>query len=210
MLGQEVDQEKVPAERLRSMEGTVILNLTFAIQQDQELGKLLVKHLKTNSGLTSFRLALALSLARVHRFQESRGNHKTLCPPNPFFFFFLFLPFFSPQILQDTVLEILRTRTLSIFKTHAMLGTSPFLHGLFSAQLVPVDRLFLGVVDNSRAGWDHVIQGIVQMGLCLIDNHAYTKRKKRKKERRKQRKKEKEKEWRRRRKEIDKGEPAIV
>jgi hypothetical protein len=63
-------QHFVSGDRLRPMEGTVILHVTFAIQQDHELGKELLKIVKQTDKLTPFALALALSLMRTHRYED--------------------------------------------------------------------------------------------------------------------------------------------
>lgn len=129
-------------DRLLSVEGTIMLHLTFAIQQDQELGKLLVKMVKASPQLQPFGLALALSLTRVHRY-------------------------------QDAVLDTLKARIIVALKTQEMLQTSPFLTSAYQPLQIPIKRLFLGVVDNSRYGWDHVVHGLVQLGLTLVDHYAY-------------------------------------
>ena len=131
----------------------------------QELGKLLIKLLKGQSRLTTFRLALALSLTRVHRYQVPFARRGDFC--GVIYRALLLVP------PQDTVLDALKSRTHALFKTQSMLSMSPLLMDMFSSHLVPIDRMLLEVVEHSKAGWDHVIHGLVQMGLTLIDNYAY-------------------------------------
>lgn len=63
------DGPALTKERLRPVQGTCILHISFAAKQDQELGKEFVKYLKSGVKLTTFSLALALALARIHRFE---------------------------------------------------------------------------------------------------------------------------------------------
>ncbi|XP_077861464.1 Fanconi anemia group I protein-like, partial [Saccoglossus kowalevskii] len=66
----------VSQDQLRHIEGTVILHVTFAVKQDQELGREFIKYLKAGQQgssakiVTAFNMALALSVARIHRFEE--------------------------------------------------------------------------------------------------------------------------------------------
>ncbi|ELU05346.1 hypothetical protein CAPTEDRAFT_103113, partial [Capitella teleta] len=59
-------------ENLHLIEGTVLLHMKFAVKQDQELGKAFVKILKSEGleNASAFSLALALSIARMHFFEE--------------------------------------------------------------------------------------------------------------------------------------------
>ncbi|XP_041370521.1 Fanconi anemia group I protein-like [Gigantopelta aegis] len=68
--------EDLGVECLRQTEGTVILHVMFAVKQDQDLGREFVKYLKSTQlsspthVLEPFNLALALSIARIHRFED--------------------------------------------------------------------------------------------------------------------------------------------
>lgn len=78
-------QQNVTGDRLRPVEGTVILHVTFAIQQDQELGKELLRLLKQAPALSSFAVALVLSVARTHRYEDAILDMLKVCPPrSPF------------------------------------------------------------------------------------------------------------------------------
>uniref|UniRef100_UPI00398EAE1B Fanconi anemia group I protein isoform X2 n=1 Tax=Pristiophorus japonicus TaxID=55135 RepID=UPI00398EAE1B len=72
----ELEAATVPQDQLRHMEGTVILHIVFAIKLDHDLGRELIKYLKagqqgdTSRVLCSFNIALMLSVARIHRFED--------------------------------------------------------------------------------------------------------------------------------------------
>ena len=67
MVSTNVAEGVLTAQRLRPVQGTCILHITFAAKQDQELGRAFVKFLKSKPKLTAFSIALALSMARIHR-----------------------------------------------------------------------------------------------------------------------------------------------
>ncbi|KAG0002734.1 hypothetical protein BGZ65_002376 [Modicella reniformis] len=58
---------------LSAIESTVILHFSFAVKQDQELGTEMLKHMKSGKTayLTSFGLACLMTMARIHRFEDS-------------------------------------------------------------------------------------------------------------------------------------------
>ncbi|KAF9574437.1 hypothetical protein EC968_006597 [Mortierella alpina] len=58
---------------LSAIESTVILHFSFAVKQDQELGIALLKHMKSGKAtyLSSFSLACLMTMARIHRFEDS-------------------------------------------------------------------------------------------------------------------------------------------
>jgi Fanconi anemia group I protein len=68
--------EMVNVDELRHTEGNVILHIVFAIKQDQDRGREFLKYLKTcqlqanEHVLAPFNVALALSMARIQRFEE--------------------------------------------------------------------------------------------------------------------------------------------
>ncbi|XP_060709257.1 Fanconi anemia group I protein isoform X1 [Hemiscyllium ocellatum] len=72
----ELEAVTVPQDQLCHVEGTVILHIVFAIKLDHDLGRELIKYLKagqqgdTSRVLCSFNIALMLSVARIHRFEE--------------------------------------------------------------------------------------------------------------------------------------------
>ncbi|KAF9096291.1 hypothetical protein BGX29_008636 [Mortierella sp. GBA35] len=58
---------------LSAIESTVILHFSYAVRQDQELGTELLKHMKNGKTayLSSFSLACLMTMARIHRFEDS-------------------------------------------------------------------------------------------------------------------------------------------
>eukprot|EP00040_Diaphanoeca_grandis_P036746 m.235879 g.235879 ORF g.235879 m.235879 type:complete len:1292 (-) comp33672_c0_seq1:320-4195(-) len=61
----------IGSEALRPIQGTIILHVSFAAKQDQELGREILKYLKSDIELGPFATALALSLSRIQRFEDS-------------------------------------------------------------------------------------------------------------------------------------------
>nr|XP_054766661.1 Fanconi anemia group I protein-like [Lytechinus pictus] len=74
--GEELVSSSFSKEHLRHTEGTIIIHITFSIKQDQELGREFIKFLKSvqlrdcSTVLAPFNVALALSVAQIHRFEE--------------------------------------------------------------------------------------------------------------------------------------------
>ncbi|XP_048418607.2 Fanconi anemia group I protein isoform X2 [Stegostoma tigrinum] len=69
----ELEAVTVPQDQLCHIEGTVILHIVFAIKLDHDLGRELIRYLKAGDAgrvLCSFNIALMLSVARIHRFEE--------------------------------------------------------------------------------------------------------------------------------------------
>ncbi|KAK6475043.1 Fanconi anemia group I protein-like isoform X1 [Huso huso] len=136
----DVEVASVPQDQLRHVEGTVILHLVFAIKLDHELGRELVKYLKGEVGkmLCPFNIALVLSMARIHRFEEQ-------------------------------VSDFLKTTIIKCFRDSQIQQGSKFIQ-----ELVPlhcsVSDMIMETVKNSVFGWDHVTQGLVELGLMLMDS----------------------------------------
>ncbi|KAF9282708.1 hypothetical protein BGZ68_005817 [Mortierella alpina] len=66
---------------LSAIESTVILHFSFAVKQDQELGTALLKHMKSGKAtyLSSFTLACLMTMARIHRFEDSVMDYLKSC-----------------------------------------------------------------------------------------------------------------------------------
>ncbi|XP_078588448.1 Fanconi anemia group I protein-like [Branchiostoma floridae x Branchiostoma japonicum] len=132
------------ADQLCHMEGTIILHITFAIKQDQDLGREFVKFLKAGQQgsltkiLSPFNVALALSVARIQRFEEP-------------------------------IFEFLKSAISRSFKDEQIRQGSKWV-----TEMVPessnVTESLLETVKNSSYGWDHVTQGLVQLGFTLMDS----------------------------------------
>lgn len=134
--------QTVSKDQLRHMEGTVILHITFAVKQDQELGKEFIKYLKAHQStpssiLTPFNIALALSIAQIHRFEE-------------------------------TIFEYMKSAVLRSFKDEERRKQSKWVRENIPA-CCSVQEQVLETVRNSLFGWDHVTQGLVQLGFTLMD-----------------------------------------
>ncbi|XP_028390855.1 Fanconi anemia group I protein-like isoform X2 [Dendronephthya gigantea] len=132
----------ISSDQLRHTEGNVILHITFAMKQDQELGKEFVKHLKASQQhpqkiLVAFNLAIALSVAQIHRFEEP-------------------------------IFDVLKAAVLKCFKSIRLRNASKWMQD--NVENIPdISKEILQTVQNSMFGWDHVAQGIVQLGFLLMD-----------------------------------------
>ncbi|KAM6201256.1 Fanconi anemia group I protein isoform 2-T2 [Rhynchocyon petersi] len=141
-----LDLITVPSGELRHVEGTVILHIVFAIKLDRDLGRELLKHLKTgqqgdhSKNLCPFTIALLLSVTRIQRFQEQ-------------------------------VFDLLKTSVVKSYKDLQLLQGSKFLQNLVS-QKSCVSSMILEVVKNSVHSWDHVTQGLVELGFLLMDSYG--------------------------------------
>ncbi|KAM6304685.1 Fanconi anemia group I protein [Podargus strigoides] len=144
---QSVDLEvaTVPLDELRHVEGTVILHIVSIVNLDQDLGKELIKHLKTEQqkdpgrALCPFSVALLLSVAVKHR-------------------------------LQEQIFDFLKTSITRSCKDLKFLQASKFLQNLFPQQY-DITAVILEVVKNSAFGWDHIIQGLVDLGFGLMESY---------------------------------------
>lgn len=133
-------------ETLRHTEGTVILHISFAVKQDQELGREFVKCLKANQlcsatkTLAPFSLALSLSLARIHRFEEQ-------------------------------IYDFLKAMVVKSYKDKEKQEQSGWVKEIVHDK-TNIDEYVLETVQNSTYGWDHVVQGLVQLGFILMDSYG--------------------------------------
>ncbi|NXW92750.1 FANCI protein, partial [Alopecoenas beccarii] len=135
----------MPLDQLRHVEGTVILHIVSVINLDQDLGKELIRLLKTEQqkdpgrALCPFSVALLLSVAVKHR-------------------------------LQEQIFDLLKTSITRSCKDLQFLQASKFLQDLFPQQY-DVTAVILEVVKNSAFGWDHVTQGLVDLGFSLMESY---------------------------------------
>nr|XP_016782881.3 Fanconi anemia group I protein isoform X8 [Pan troglodytes] len=159
-----LDVVTVPSGELRHVEGTIILHIVFAIKLDYELGRELVKHLKvgqqgdSNNNLSPFSIALLLSVTRIQRFQDQVLD-----------LLFIFFHLFLLTILK--VLDLLKTSVVKSFKDLQLLQGSKFLQNLVPHRSY-VSTMILEVVKNSVHSWDHVTQGLVELGFILMDSYG--------------------------------------
>ncbi|XP_010619360.1 Fanconi anemia group I protein isoform X3 [Fukomys damarensis] len=140
-----LDLVTVPSGELRHVEGTVILHIVFAIKLDCELGRELLKHLKAGRG-------------------DSSNN---LCP----FSVALLLSVTRIQRFEEQVFDLLKTSIVKSFKDLQLLQGSKFLQNLVPHRTC-ISAMILEVVKNSVNSWDHVTQGLVELGFILMDSYG--------------------------------------
>ncbi|XP_066491115.1 Fanconi anemia group I protein [Tiliqua scincoides] len=142
----DLEEATVPLDQLRHVEGTVILHIVLAINLDQDLGKELIKYLKSEQqagpgkALCPFGITVLLSVARIHRFEEQ-------------------------------VFDFLKTSVMRSFKDLQFIQGSKFLQDLSPVQY-NISAMILEVVANSVFGWDHVIRGLMDLGFILMDSYG--------------------------------------
>uniref|UniRef100_A0A8C4PQ64 FA complementation group I n=1 Tax=Equus asinus asinus TaxID=83772 RepID=A0A8C4PQ64_EQUAS len=139
-----LDLVTVPSGELRHVEGTIILHIVFAIKLDCELGRELLKHLK------------------VAGQQGDLSNN--ICP----FSIALLLSVTRIQRFEEQVFDLLKTLIVKSFKDLQLLQGSKFLQNLVPHRS-SVSAMILEVVKNSVHSWDHVTQGLVELGFILMD-----------------------------------------
>ncbi|NXT24142.1 FANCI protein, partial [Syrrhaptes paradoxus] len=143
---QSVDLEvaTMPLDQLRHVEGTVILHIISVINLDQDLGEELIRHLKT---------------------EQQKDPGRALCP----FSVALLLSVAVKHRLQEQIFDFLKTSITKSCKDLQFLQASKFLQDLFPQQY-DVTAVILEVVKNSAFGWDHVTQGLVELGFSLMES----------------------------------------
>ncbi|XP_069480410.1 Fanconi anemia group I protein isoform X2 [Ambystoma mexicanum] len=142
----ELEAVSIPHDQLRHVEGTIILHIVFAIKLDQDLGRELVKYLKAG---------------------QQGDTSKIICP----FSVALLLSVARIQRFEDQVFEFLKTSIVKSFKDLQFQTGSKFLQDLVP-QPSCVSAMILETVKNSVFGWDHVTQGLVELGFILMDSFA--------------------------------------
>ncbi|NXW37902.1 FANCI protein, partial [Phaetusa simplex] len=144
---QSVDLEvaTVPLDQLRHVEGTVILHIVSVINLDQDLSEELIRHLKT---------------------EQQKDPARALCP----FSVALLLSVAVKHRLQEQIFDFLKTSITRSCKDLQFLQASKFLQDLFPQQY-DVTTVILEVVKNSAFGWDHVTQGLVDLGFSLMESY---------------------------------------
>uniref|UniRef100_A0A803XVF0 FA complementation group I n=1 Tax=Meleagris gallopavo TaxID=9103 RepID=A0A803XVF0_MELGA len=135
----------LPLDQLRHVEGTVILHIVSAISLDQDIGEELIKHLKT---------------------EQQKDPGKALCP----FSVALLLSIAVKHRLQEQIFDFLKTSITRSCKDLQFLQASKFLQDLCPQQY-DVTAVILEVVKNSAFGWDHVTQGLVDLGFSLMESY---------------------------------------
>ncbi|XP_016318254.1 Fanconi anemia group I protein-like isoform X4 [Sinocyclocheilus anshuiensis] len=137
---EDVEVQTIPQDQLRHVEGTVILHIVFAIRLDHELGREFLKNLKA-------------------------AQSDPLCP----FSIALLLSVARIQRYEEQVFEFLKGTITKNFKDDQIQHSSKFLQELLP-QCNSISNMILDTVKNSVFGWDHVTQGLVQLGFILMDS----------------------------------------
>ncbi|XP_051548730.1 Fanconi anemia group I protein-like [Myxocyprinus asiaticus] len=137
---EDVEIQTIPQDQLRHVEGTVILHIVFAIRLDHELGREFFKSLKASQG-------------------------QPLCP----FSIALLLSVARIQRYEEQVFEFLKGAINKNFKDDQIQQGSKFLQELLP-QCNSISDMILDTVKNSVFGWDHITQGLVQLGFMLMDS----------------------------------------
>ncbi|KAL2300775.1 hypothetical protein Nmel_013664 [Mimus melanotis] len=144
---QSVDLEvaTMSLDQLRHVEGTVILHIVSVINLDQDLGEELIRHLKA---------------------EQQKDPSRALCP----FSVALLLSVAVKHRLQEQIFDFLKTSITRSCKDLQFLQASKFLQDLFPQQY-DITAVILEVVKNSAFGWDHVTQGLVDLGFSLMESY---------------------------------------
>ncbi|XP_065883264.1 Fanconi anemia group I protein-like isoform X2 [Dysidea avara] len=124
-------------------EGTVLLHISQAIKQNQELGKEFVKCLKAGVNCVSaiimspFSIALAMSMARMQRF-------------------------------EDQILDLMKSIVTRRLKDHEKWKSSKWIQEVIS-EVQDIKEVLLDTVRHSSHGWDMATPGLVQLGFYLME-----------------------------------------
>ncbi|XP_040198345.1 Fanconi anemia group I protein [Rana temporaria] len=139
----DLDDSTIPKEQLRQVEGTIILHIVFAIKFDQDLGRELVKA------------------------AQQGDTNKFLCP----FSVALLLSVSRIHRFEKQVFDFLKAIISKGFKDLQFQQGSKFLQDLVP-QPTCVSSMLLEIVKNSVFGWDHVTQGLVELGFLFMDSYG--------------------------------------
>uniref|UniRef100_A0A669ET32 FA complementation group I n=1 Tax=Oreochromis niloticus TaxID=8128 RepID=A0A669ET32_ORENI len=138
----DLEVQSIPQDQLRHVEGTAILHIVFAIRLDHELAREFIKGFKVMYNIDSL----------------------YLCP----FSVALLLSVARIQRYEEQVFELLKGAIIKSFKDEQLQQGSKLLQDLLPGHC-SVAQMILDTVQNSVFGWDHVTQGLVQLGFFLMD-----------------------------------------
>lgn len=131
-------------ETVRHIEGTIILHVSFATKLDHNLGKEFIKFLKGRQHGSTTEVLAPFNLA-------------------------LALSLSCIHRFEDQIFDFLKGTILKSFKDCDKQDQSAWVREVVP-QSSRIEDLVLETVQNSVYGWDHVIQGLVQLGLALMDS----------------------------------------
>ncbi|XP_011270486.1 hypothetical protein, variant [Capsaspora owczarzaki ATCC 30864] len=147
-----VHQEEEDAEGIQSVsstpenviatDGTVLLHLSYAIRQDQELGKAYLKHLKSCdwTALTLFNTTLLFTMANIEAFQEQ-------------------------------VYEFLKRRLLDWYIDQETQKKAPWLQDP-SLQENDLEDVVMASLRHCHSASDAAVESIVRWGFALLDHYG--------------------------------------
>ncbi|KAJ1982906.1 hypothetical protein H4R35_000032 [Dimargaris xerosporica] len=131
----------IPKDRLHRTENVVLLHLSFAVKQDQELGTELVRLAKarTTPALSPFLVSALLTMAKIHRFESA-------------------------------VIDMLRVKLVHHYKDQHRQRTimGPSFTGP-AGPLDPLGTLFTRLASNNTVGWDQTVPSLLQIALALLE-----------------------------------------
>ncbi|XP_052773916.1 Fanconi anemia group I protein-like [Mya arenaria] len=138
-----LDETGASLETLRLTEGTAILHISLTVKEHQDLGREFIKCLKSN---------------------QNCGAGKTLSP----FSFAMALSLARINRFKDQIFDFLKSTVLKSYRDVERHGQSSWLQDIVP-DTSAVDDYIMQTVQNSTYGWDHVIQGLVELGFLLMD-----------------------------------------
>mmetsp|Transcript_29805 Transcript_29805/g.89121 ORF Transcript_29805/g.89121 Transcript_29805/m.89121 type:complete len:1366 (+) Transcript_29805:52-4149(+) len=143
-----VRMSQVPATddggRLRAVKGTVLLHISYAAKQDQELGREVQKFVKAEVRLSPFALAVALSVANIHRFQDQVFDE-----------------------IKGRVLSHYRDAD-----RHGASSWINEAVGAWSTDGA-IPETVMATLEDAASSWDQVTHGLVLLGATLMDSCKY-------------------------------------
>ncbi|KAJ2777531.1 hypothetical protein GGI15_004472 [Coemansia interrupta] len=130
---------------LGDIEGTIMLNFSYNVKQDFELGDALIAYVRERTdgigggALSTFSFACLLALARIHRF-------------------------------EDEVTKLLRTTIMKGIHDSMSLEATVWVQPYLPPPAHNAQNLLGAVVSRAAYGWDQVTQTLVQLSLNIIDS----------------------------------------
>lgn len=161
---------------LSAVQSTVILHFSFAVKQDQELGTELLKHMKSGklAFLSPFSLTCLLTMARVHRFEDSVMDYLKSS----------ILTIFKDEDRARKETWVARKSRLTNLSNPQLcrymltsLSSPHKHHGSLEYEGVsppPILSMFCAIIKKIPHGMDQITQSIVQCGVYIMDSMAPT------------------------------------
>ncbi|XP_076434906.1 Fanconi anemia group I protein-like [Babylonia areolata] len=144
MDSEDLMEDTLNVDVLRQTEGTAILHISFAVMEQRELGQEFLKYLKAWQFSCASRVLSPFNVA-------------------------LALSIAGMNVLNEQILEFLKSTVLRSFRDHQRHEQSYWVRENFSEQR-DIQQMVLETVTSSSSGWEHVVQGLVQLGFLLMDS----------------------------------------